>query len=1625
MESSSFLNESASSLHPPETIMIQQDNPLAEPDSPLSTPPHSPAGTNNNNNISHESSTAGSPAALPCYTMVRQNNSELEGRTSRKSRLRAQARSLFDEQKEEDDDDDDDEEEDELVPRYQKTTLSPRPYAMAEDVPLDEQIAMGSGSYTPSVSFTSEGVEIGPMMIPGSPPRSLGPSLDENGSHAPKSSDNTSMAPSIDEAGSNSRKKSRAAAAAAAREDVRDVPTTHRSLESVRATPPEAATTAAVASTTPSQAGPLDEVIQDQQLGPDLPPPPEETGPRRIKPKSPMERLRHRARSTGRTRVAHLALDLNRRPKAAWNSRQQDKKSVVANEPSETTAAAAVTEQEEAPMLPSLGTTPLSPPNMNDKPVSSVPATPGADPSNAIDLTKMFAKSPNKSEVAQTAQRSSPPMEDPPSLSPKQSSSHRSSSKSPRQGKKRSTRVSSSSPTKRNSEGRSRITVPRKTRPMRSHKKSYPMDDTGLSSSDETPLMTNALYNRAKSPFRRQDRRTRQQTQLQSMYGKALKHKKTEPEDNSGNAVSPKSPVAGERSAVGEFGATKADSPDPPPVDPTALALPPLVVDQQQIQSIGVKALMSVCDGIGSLFLTQKPGEASRATKSPPKEGSSKAAEASRRASRSLSPSNGSRRRRRLMERAKSAHKAEADRLYPPTSPNNPLLTQQRPKREEFPMDEVSELGKDIVNALHLASSADVSEKSPPISVAEDALPTKVDTMMDKSSKNGPTASQTTDGELAELHKDSTSAISADSLEVTLANLERAAALESQAKSNSVPPPDASRGIVNARVDAPVTVDVASVELPEPKRGVSDTNAVAWERGASPLETPRQLLETNESDDSSTGSGWSLARAIKKQAKQAATKKEGRKARAKDAKSKGPQKANRANAKSEPDGSKDVVDYEAAAFPFGRAHTAGAVEERHDEISEPPTLLRLNTSLEESFGEDFAPAAVDVGPQASSSPATETDLLDVEKTESHLSPMSEFLAERVHNTQANQNVFEEESNEVGSNRISQTNVELPSAVDPEPQSDVPLADDRLDEVEVVSKPLKVDVNDRALDLDCLETADDTEPKISTSSTLRTEDTSPLSNVDDMTPSSDAFSQFEFETKEAPLAGSKEVATPDSVSRSVLTDEATPHQHRPSEVEGASDASALDTTASTAAAFLRIAERMKNRSLSSKQLSTDYGTDSHMRSLPQVDSEKCTPPDVGEANKPETCAAASLQNDSVEAEIAEAPSEELEDELCTSAAEAEIAEAPSEELEDDVESPSTSIEEQSRDVPIDNSNGQPCSEPVVDEPDVVVAETFESCQETLGEEINTTREVPGQISGSMVYSDEPNDQCVEKELDDGDCSSTDDLLNNLDTMVRDLDGMANSRRNETVTNDDYSVATAPSFTDAVKVEQSSSSSRDVESEMVVECEETRVGQGFAGMPFMISEINNEAGIPKGDIMVSLLNTDGVASQTWSSRVSEAIWRCRMMRRHCDLEWMELFAMRKKGRRKMKASLLVDVDEGRVFGGLEELPKIHEAATENLCNDEFDDALDLYEDALMIYENYGDGIKDDETKSRKFKQYEIACLNNVGMVHLLRGEFEEALPYFQNACESVAGFSEPDQAVSYTSHRKARNSNFWYP
>jgi tetratricopeptide (TPR) repeat protein len=244
-----------------------------------------------------------------------------------------------------------------------------------------------------------------------------------------------------------------------------------------------------------------------------------------------------------------------------------------------------------------------------------------------------------------------------------------------------------------------------------------------------------------------------------------------------------------------------------------------------------------------------------------------------------------------------------------------------------------------------------------------------------------------------------------------------------------------------------------------------------------------------------------------------------------------------------------------------------------------------------------------------------------------------------------------------------------------------------------------------------------------------------------------------------------------------------------------------------------------------------------------------------------------------------------------------------------------------------------------------------------------------------------------------------MFSRLEEMVRDLDCIAAGRRCDS--SDSQSVATVPSFAEALEADTEPGMPDD-ETEMDIRRDFNPSVEGFEGLPHLVSLINADPGIAKGDIMISLLNND-------KCRVNDAVWRCRLMRQYSDVDWLE----KKASRRSSSFSFLPNVDENNEAGGIHDVVQLEQAVFNSLKFDDFDVAFELCSDIYHKYIEYEVEIQHDAELVEKFQLYKATAAYNLGIVHLLRGDIDEALMCHETAVHLRTGCSDnkdSDYAVS---------------
>ena len=187
------------------------------------------------------------------------------------------------------------------------------------------------------------------------------------------------------------------------------------------------------------------------------------------------------------------------------------------------------------------------------------------------------------------------------------------------------------------------------------------------------------------------------------------------------------------------------------------------------------------------------------------------------------------------------------------------------------------------------------------------------------------------------------------------------------------------------------------------------------------------------------------------------------------------------------------------------------------------------------------------------------------------------------------------------------------------------------------------------------------------------------------------------------------------------------------------------------------------------------------------------------------------------------------------------------------------------------------------------------------------------------------------------------------------------------------------------------------------------------------IDNDIGIAMGDTMLYLLDDD--PDNVWPHRVHEAVWRCRFMRQSADTMWLREKLQRENqpenSPSRGRTSVAVDVDDARVVGGVSRATATQKAAVEHLKYDELDEALELFEAVIVSYYNHIEelmGKSGDKTAASlmitDLKPHIGTALHNLGIVHMLRGEYERATGYLERAVtnrKSCCGEGHADHVV----------------
>lgn len=204
------------------------------------------------------------------------------------------------------------------------------------------------------------------------------------------------------------------------------------------------------------------------------------------------------------------------------------------------------------------------------------------------------------------------------------------------------------------------------------------------------------------------------------------------------------------------------------------------------------------------------------------------------------------------------------------------------------------------------------------------------------------------------------------------------------------------------------------------------------------------------------------------------------------------------------------------------------------------------------------------------------------------------------------------------------------------------------------------------------------------------------------------------------------------------------------------------------------------------------------------------------------------------------------------------------------------------------------------------------------------------------------------------------------------------------------------------------------------------------PLLVGTLDNVIGICKGDVLLSLVHAKDLNASSASSdggvQIRNAVWRMRIMRRCLTLrETGELsgnpasYGVFGKSNCpfpvRSRSSLPVDVDNMRVVGALEQTRALEASAIDHLRHDEFDDALELYDDILYSYKetfkrrNWNMNAAEDGNFC--VQPYIGNVLHNKGIVNFLKQDFTEALSCFEQALESRKSrddSSNPDELTT---------------
>lgn len=169
-----------------------------------------------------------------------------------------------------------------------------------------------------------------------------------------------------------------------------------------------------------------------------------------------------------------------------------------------------------------------------------------------------------------------------------------------------------------------------------------------------------------------------------------------------------------------------------------------------------------------------------------------------------------------------------------------------------------------------------------------------------------------------------------------------------------------------------------------------------------------------------------------------------------------------------------------------------------------------------------------------------------------------------------------------------------------------------------------------------------------------------------------------------------------------------------------------------------------------------------------------------------------------------------------------------------------------------------------------------------------------------------------------------------------------------------------------------------------------------VPVILRSMDSFEGIAFGDISLSLLSentgrAEASVAATWANRVHGAIWRARRMRRNVVIKQCP-------------------PDNNDDTDGCRTISSLQQAALAHLNLDEIDQCINLTEAIVFAYYAFVERSVDNGEKNLAsdadlttidFKKYIGIGLHNLGVLNLLKGDYDEALSYFIRAVENKKG------------------------